>query len=432
MQPILQGISNKAKREKKYRFGNLYTMLNEQFLLESWFYLNKKAASGIDRISAKDYEENLESNVIALVERLKKKKYRAKLVRRKEIPKGNGKTRLLGIPAVEDKLLQVAVTRILTAIFEEDFIDHSYGYRPGIGVKDAVKHLTKELQFTYYGYVVEADIKGFFDNIDHNWLLKMLAERISDKALLNLIGKWLKAGVMLENSKVIQPTTGTPQGGVISPILANIYLHYVLDIWTERKFSKECIAKVTFFRYADDFICLFQKKEEAERFFNILPERLCDFNLELAMDKTQILLFDRNKMSETKRFSFLGFEFYWGISRKGKPAIMRRTSPQKLKESKKTIKEWIKRSRSMKLKYFMAKLKSKLRGYYNHYGVIGNYKSMGLFSYYVENTLFKWLNRRSQKRSMNWEEFGKMLRKYSFQKPFISEKRDYQIKICFN
>ena len=432
MQPILQGIANKAQREQNYRFKNLYTMLNVQFLLESRHYLNKNAASGIDNISAKDYEKNLESNVKDLVERLKKKKYRAKLVRRKEIPKGNGKTRLLGIPAVEDKLLQVAVTRILTAIFEEDFISHSYGYRAGIGVKDAVKYLTDELQFTYYGYVVEADIKGFFDNIDHTWLLTMLDQRISDKALLNLIEKWLKAGVLLENSKVIHPANGTPQGGVISPVLANIYLHYVLDIWTERKFSKDCIGKVTFIRYADDFICLFQRKEEAERFFNLLPERLGKFNLELALDKTQILLFDRNKMSESKGFSFVGFEFYWGIGRNGKPRAMRKTCPKKLKASRKKVKEWIKLSRSMKLQFLMKKLNSKLRGYYNYYGLIGNYKSLGLFSYFVERTLFKWLNRRSQMRSMNWKEFVKMLRKYGFQKPFISEKRNNQLTFRFN
>ncbi|RLC46048.1 MAG: group II intron reverse transcriptase/maturase [Candidatus Cloacimonadota bacterium] len=432
MQRILQGIANKAQREKSYRFRNLYTMLNVQYLLESWRYLNKNAASGIDKISAKDYEKNLESNVNDLVERLKKKTYRAKLVRRKEIPKGNGKTRLLGIPAVEDKLLQVAVARILSSIFEEDFIIHSYGYRSGIGVKEAVKHLTDELQFTYYGYVVEADIQGFFDNIDHTWLLAMLNQRISDKALLNLIAKWLKAGILLENSKVIHPASGTPQGGVISPVLANIYLHYVLDIWTERKFSKDCIGKVTFIRYADDFICLFQRQEEAERFYNILAERLGKFNLELAIDKTQILLFDRNKMSKSKRFSFLGFEFYWGFSQNAKPIVKRRTCPKKLKSSRKTVKEWIKRSRSMKLKFLLKKLNSKLRGYYNYYGLIGNYKSLSLFSYFVECTLFKWLNRRSQKRSMNWKEFVKMLRKYGFQKPFISEKRNYQLSFCFN
>ena len=431
MRTSMQGISNKARGSKKYRFMNLYTMLDEQYLLESWTYLNKKAASGVDRVSATNYEENLEANVKDLVERLKRKKYRAKIVRRKEIPKGNGKTRLLGIPAIEDKLLQMAVSRILTSIFEEDFIDNSYGYRVGVGSKDAVKHISTELQLTYYGYVVEADIKGFFNNIDHDWLLRMLSERVNDRAFLTLIEKWLKAGILLESGDTIHPVSGTPQGGVISPILANIYLHYVLDIWVERVVRKGSIAKISYFRYADDFIFLFQNKADAESLYRILPERLGKFNLTLAMEKTNLLLFDRNKMSESKRFSFLSFEFYWGLSLKGRPTVKRRTSPKKLTSSINSFKEWCKKNRSVKLKFLMKKLNIKLRGYYNYYGVIGNYQSLGSFNYNAVRILFKWLNRRSQKKSMNWTQFNAMLKRHHFQRPFISEKRDYQLKLCF-
>src|SRR4030042_962785 len=225
VQTYLQAIANKAKSQPKYRFRNLYGMLNEEMLHDCWRFIRKDAAFGVDRVSAQEYELNLDDNIRQLVERLKGKRYRAKLVRRQYIPKGNGKLRPLGIPATEDKLLQLAVKRLLEAIYEQDFMRCSYGYRPQVGALDAVDKLTIKLQFGRYNYVVEADIKGFFDNLDHDELLKMLAERVDDKALLWLIGKWLKAGVLDTDGKTLHPETGTPQGGVISPILANVYLH---------------------------------------------------------------------------------------------------------------------------------------------------------------------------------------------------------------
>ena len=200
-------------------------------LIDSWQYIRKGAASGVDRVSAAEYEQNLEENIHQLVEDLKRKHYRAKNVLRRYIPKGDGKLRPLGIPATQDKLLQQCVKRILEAIFEQDFLQNSFGYRPGVSALDAVDKLTVKLQFGEYNYVVEADIQGFFDNIDHEWLLKMLAERIDDKSFLWLIEKWLKAGVLDTDGKVLHPATGTPQGGIISPILANVYLHYALDLW---------------------------------------------------------------------------------------------------------------------------------------------------------------------------------------------------------
>ena len=230
MHPSLRGIAIQAKRHRDYRFGNLYTMLNKALLMDSWRYLNKSAASGIDRVSAREYGKNLEANVEALVERLKKRSYRARLVMRHYIPKGGGKYRPLGIPVIEDKLLQTAVKRILEAIYESDFFKFSYGYRPGKGVKRVLKTLSRELKFGQYGYVVEADIKGFFDHIDHDWLMRMLKERVNDDSFLRLIGKWLKAGILEADGTVIHPGAGTPQGGSISPVLANIYLHYVLDL----------------------------------------------------------------------------------------------------------------------------------------------------------------------------------------------------------
>jgi RNA-directed DNA polymerase len=230
----LRGIAKKAQDDKKYRFRNLYGMLDEEFLLETWRGIKKRAASGVDGVSAREYEQNLEENVAGLVERLKKKQYRAKLVRRRWIPKGEGKLRPLDIPVVEDKLVQAAVARLLAAIYEEDFLRCSYGYRPGVGAHDAVDKLTVKLQFGKYGHVVEVDMKNYFGTIDHEWLVRMLGERVDDRALIGLIRKWLKAGVLEEDGQVVHPATGSPQGGVISPILANVYLHYVMDLWFHR------------------------------------------------------------------------------------------------------------------------------------------------------------------------------------------------------
>jgi len=229
MQTSLQGIAEKAKSQEKYRFRNLYGMLNEALLRDCWRDIRKDAAYGVDEVSAQAYEQDLDENISHLVERLKRKRYRAKLVRRHDIPTGNGKLRPLGIPAVEDKLLQVAVTRILTAIYEQDFLRCSDGYRPHIGALDAVDTLTIKRQFGRYNWVVEADIQGFFDAIDHEWMIRMVAERIDDPALLWLIKKWLKAGILDTDGKVLHPVTGTPQGGSVSPILGNVYLHDALD-----------------------------------------------------------------------------------------------------------------------------------------------------------------------------------------------------------
>lgn len=239
-QTSLRGIAKKAQENKEHRFGNLYQLLNVESLREAFYDLKKKAAAGVDNVTAREYAKELESNLGEVVEQLKRKQYRAKLVRRVYIDKGNGKKRPLGIPAVSDKIIQRAATRILEAIYEAEFSDQSYGYRPHTGAQKAVKDINKELNFGKYGYIVEADIRGFFDAIDHDWLIRMLELRIADKAFLRLIKKWLKAGVLDTDGIVKHPVTGCPQGGIISPILANIYLHYALDQWFEKKVKKSC------------------------------------------------------------------------------------------------------------------------------------------------------------------------------------------------
>jgi group II intron reverse transcriptase/maturase len=226
MQTSLGGIANKAGKNKEHRFQNLYGLLNEQCLVETYAKLNKSSAPGVDRVTIREYGENLEDNIHNLVERLKVGRYRAKLIRREYIPKGNGKLRPLGIPVTEDKLLQTAVSDILSAIYEQDFLPSSYGYRLGVGSVDAAKELSSRLYYERVNYVVEADIKGYFNNIDHDWMLKMLELRVDDKPFIRLVRKWLKAGVLEKNDSVIRPELGTPQGGSVSPVLANVYLHY--------------------------------------------------------------------------------------------------------------------------------------------------------------------------------------------------------------
>lgn len=430
MQTLLQEIANKAKREKNYRFQNLYTMLNELNLLDSWKYLNKSASYGIDRVSAKQYEVNLKDNVKDLVSRLKRKGYRAKLIRRKYIPKSNGKLRPLGIPVTEDKLLQTTVARILHVIYEQDFISDSFGYREGKDAKMALKELHYQLQYGWFGYVVEADIKGFFENINHDWLIRMLEERIRDKAFIGLIRKWLRAGILEPNNMVIHPATGTPQGGVVSPVLANIYLHYVLDLWFEKKIKPYSKGRTYLCRYADDFVCLFQFREDAEKFYKELPGRLGKFGLEVSEQKTRILSFSKFRMEENSRFDFLGFEFRWGIgNRTGKPQIKRRTSREKFRKSLANFKQWCKANKNLKVRDLIAMLNKKLRGYYEYYGIIGNSNSLRKFYRNVQRILMKWLNRRSQRKSYTWKGYKQMLIKYPLLKPRLTQSRNYQLNL---
>ncbi len=312
MPTSLRAIATKARERKDLRFFNLYRLIDEGLLRECWHDIRKNAASGVDGVSAKAYEENLMDNIGNLVERLKRKTYRARLVRRHWIPKADGRQRPLGIPVVEDKLLQLAVTRILEAIDEQDFLRCSYGYRPNKGALDAVDKLTVKLQFGDYNFVVEADIQGFFDNLDQDALVEMLSRRIGDQQLLRLIRKWLRAGVLDTDGKVTHPLTGTPQGGIVSPILANVYLHHVLDLWFQEVVKWHTKGEACLIRYADDFVCAFQNEEEARHFFGALEHRLSKFGLQLAAAKSRVIPFSRNGEPGATRFDFLGFEFHWG------------------------------------------------------------------------------------------------------------------------
>ena len=428
MRTSLRGIANKASRDRNHCFRNLYRLLNVEGLISSWRYINKRGASGVDRVSAREYGKDLLGNVSRLVERLKRGTYRARLVGRSWIPKSGGGRRPLGLPVVEDKLLQRCVARILEAIFEPMFLRCSYAYRQGRNALDAVKDLTRELQFGRYGYIVEIDIEGYFEHIDHSWMLRMLKLRIDDRPFLRLIDKWLKAGVLEEDGKVIHPLTGCPQGGVISPILANIYLHYALDLWFERKVRPCCRGRAYMIRFADDVVFAFQYRADADRFYRVIGKRLGKFGLETSAEKSRMLRFSRFQMGrDSQAFELLGFEFRWLVDRRGKARVVRRTAPHRLRRALREFTDWTREERHGKLHELVATLRSKLVGHYNYFGVIGNYPSLRRFYMEVLRIFLKWLNRRSHRRSYTWKGYYAMLQRFGVPRPRITQRRYRQL-----
>ena len=418
-QTSLLGIAKKAASEKAHRFRNLFGLLTIGYLLACWRLINKRAAYGVDRVDARAYEANLQENVEGLVAAVKGGWYRAKLVLRKYISKLNGKLRPLGIVAIADKVLQMGVTKILEEIYEQDFLGCSYGYRLGVGALDAVRDLSAELRSGRYHFLVEADIRSFFDKIDHEKLIELLRLRIDDEPFLRLIRKWLKAGVLEPDGAVQYPEKGSPQGGIISPMLANIYLHYVLDVWFEETVKAHCKGKAYLCRYADDFVCAFECESDAEYFYRVLGPRLESFGLEVAQEKTNLLRFSRQDWRKNGTFEFLGFEFRWGWGRWGKPALKRRTSRKKYRASLASFHEWCRKHCRMRKDRFFAALNAKLRGYYHYYGIRGNFDSIDDFFYQVTRMLYRQLNRRSQRRSYNWKGFAELIKVFKLERPHI-------------
>ncbi|MBK1700569.1 group II intron reverse transcriptase/maturase [Thiococcus pfennigii] len=418
-QTSLLGIAKKAASDKAHRFRNLFGLLTVGYLLACWRLINKRAAYGVDRVDARAYQANLQENVEGLVAAVKGGWYRAKLVLRKYIPKPNGKMRPLGIPAIADKVLQMGVSKILEEIYEQDFLDCSYGYRPKVGALDAVRDLSAELRSGRYHFLVEADIRSFFDKIDHEKLIELLRQRIDDEPFLRLIRKWLKAGVLETDGRVIHPETGSPQGGIVSPMLANIYLHYVLDVWFEETVKVHCKGKAYLCRYADDFVCAFECESDAERFYRALGARMASFGLEVAEEKTNLLRFSRQDWRCNGTFEFLGFEFRWGRGRWGKPVLKRRTARKKYRAALASFQDWCREHCRMPKKKLFAALNAKLCGYYNYYGIRGNSESIGDFFYQVTRMLYRQLNRRSQRRSYNWKGFAELIKAFKLARPHI-------------
>ncbi len=424
----LHRIAEKARKEPTFKFTSVYHLMNEELLRGCFHQLRKDAAAGIDKMTKELYAGNLESNLGDLVDRLERMAYIPQAVRRKYIPKpGSAKGRPLGIPCFEDKLVQAGLVRILESIYEHDFIEDSYGFRPARSCHDALRALSETVENSPVNHIVEADIKGFFDNVDQEWLTKFLAHRIGDKRIQRMIKRILKAGVA-EDGSVTVSDNGTPQGGVISPLLANIYLHYALDLWFERIYRGSCTGYARLIRYADDFVVCFQYKAEAERFRVELGQRLSKFSLEVEPTKTKVVEFGRFAVQNaTKRgeraetFDFLGLTHYCGTRRNGKGFRMKRvTAHKKFVAKLRIFKEWLKKARILKIRELWEITKAKLRGHYNYYGVTDNYRGIMRFGEAVKRLLFKWLNRRGKKGCLNWEKFREMLKRFPLPKPRIT------------
>lgn len=420
METKLLRIAELAKTQPKLQFTSLAHLLDEEALKHCHRELPGNKATGILGVTKESYNENLDENIENLVHRMKTKSYRPQPVRRTYIDKpGSNKKRPLGIPEYEDKIVQKGLAKILNAIYENDFLDSSFGFRPKRNCHDALKILNVYIEQRYTNYIVDVDIKGFFDNVDHKWMMKFLEHRIKDPSILRLIARFLKAGYM-EEAKHYQENYGTPQGGVISPILANIYLHYVLDLWFEHKVRKECKGHAYIVRYADDYVCCFQNQQEAYKFFGDLKQRLKKFNLEIAEDKTNIIPFGRYAEENCKRkgmkkpptFTFLGFTHFCSKSQKGKFRVKRKTDRKKMRAKLHKTKIWLKENRTKGADFIMDRIRRSLVGYYNYYCITDNSPTVDLFRDCIRKQLYKWLNRRSQKKSFNWEKFVLFLKKF--------------------
>lgn len=424
----LQRIAEKARKEPSCKFTSLFHLMNTDLLRGCFEGLRKDAASGIDRITKEEYGKSLDANLRTLVERLHKMSYIPQPVRRVYIPKpGSTKQRPLGIPALEDKLVQAGLARILEAIYEADFIDDSNGFRPSRSCHDALRALSLEVESGGINYVVEADIKGFFDNVLQEWMMEFLSHRIADKRVLRYVKRFLIAGV-LEDGVVYATEKGTPQGGVISPVLANIYLHYCLDLWFTRVFARTCEDRARLIRYADDFVVCFKLKSDAARFRRELDERLGKFGLEVAAEKTKILEFGplaelraQGRGEKPQSFDFLGLTHFCSRTRDGRRFRMKRvTARKKFKAKIRSFKEWLKESRVLPTAELMKMAIEKLRGHIAYYGVTDNSQGINRFVFEARKLLFKWLNRRGKRGSMSWDDFSKLLEKFPLPKPRIT------------
>lgn len=425
METEMKRIAEIAKEHGKVQ--TIVHHINVENLKEKHNKAIAKKAAGVDGVTKSIYDENLEENVANLMERMKRQAYIPQDVKRVYIPKeGSNEKRGLGIPTYEDKLVQSIMADILTAIYEEKFLDISYGFRPNRSCHDAIKKLGKIIEKKKVNYVVDADIKGFFDNVDHEWMMKFLENDIEDKNFLRLVKRFLKAGIM-EDGKYIRSDVGTPQGGVISPILANVYLHYVLDIWFEKVVKKKCKGEAYIVRYADDFVCCFQYWDEAEIFYLSLKERLEKFGLKIAENKSKIIEFgrfaeeNRNDRGDGKpdTFDFLGFTHYCSKSNNGWFRVKRKTSRKKQRTKIAKMKMWLKERMHEPLADTIKSLNKKLIGHYNYYGITDNVKSIGAFYYITLKQLYKTLRRRTQKNKINWEKFNIILKYLPLSQPSI-------------
>jgi group II intron reverse transcriptase/maturase len=439
--PKLRRVAELARERPEVVFTTLAHHIDVDLLREAYAATRKSGAPGVDGETAAAYAKNLEENLRSLHDRFHSGRYQAPPVRRAQIPKADGKsTRSIGIPTFEDKVLQRAVTMVLEAVYEQDFLDCSYGFRPGRSAHDALEALWRAAMRVRGGFVLEVDVRGFFDALDHRHLREFLSRRVRDGTVRRAVDKWLRAGV-LDQGRLVRPGEGTPQGGVISPLLANMYLHYVLDGWFEREVKPRLRASAVLVRYADDFVIVFARKEDAERVLDVLPKRFGRFGLALHEGKTRLVRFEppgrrppeqkppdacdrsrHTKEASPRVFDFLGFTHHWAKSwRSGKWVVRRRTAGDRLTRSIRAINRWIRWHRHLPLEVQQAALSRKLRGHYAYYGITGNAERVGYFHCMVIRLWRKWLSRRSQRSRVfaNWKRFGRLLSRYPLPLPVV-------------
>lgn len=400
---ITQAEGIRAQSAKYSRVQNLMHVVNEETLMSEHRKQNRRKATGVDGISKDQYDENAVANIGELVRRMRKFEYKPKPVKRVYIPKANGKLRPLGLPSYEDKLVQGVMAGVLNEVYEERFLDCSYGFREKRSAHDVVKYINQTIMRKKVNYVLEADIKGFFDNVDHDWLIRFLEHDIDDKNFLRYIKRFLKSGVM-EGTELKESDRGTPQGGLISPVLANVYLHYVLDLWFDKGVKPKLKGEAYYVRYADDFLILFQYENEAQQVMQALKPRLGKFSLEVAEEKTRILPIGRFKGTK-EDFDFLGFTFYNTKTRAGKYRLGVRTSSKKLKAKKQTAKAWLQTRLTKPLAETMKVIAAALRGHCNYYGVNGNFHAIQNFWKYLKYAAYRMLNRRDQKGRFKYKKY---------------------------
>lgn len=408
-------IAELARQMPGQALRTLAHHMDLEWLLDAYRRTRKGGATGVDGRSASEYAETLEVNLQSLLDRTRSGTYRAPPVRRVHIPKGDGKTRPLGIPTFEDKVLQRAVVMLLEPIYEEDFYDFSYGFRPGRSPRDALRALDEGLRRVGGGWVLDVDLKSFFDTLDHEKLRDLLRRRVVDEAVVRLVGKWLRAGV-LEGGVVHHSATGTPQGGVVSPLLANIYLHEVLDMWWATEVLPRLRGPASMVRYADDFVMVFESRMDAERVQAVLPKRMERFGLTVHPEKTRLVRFGRPRADGSGEspgsFDFLGFTHFWTRTRKGAWSFRRKTSKKRFSRSLVAINEWLRAVRHRPVDQQATQLGAKILGHITYYGLAGNSDSINRFHYAVRCLWHKWLNRRSQRAHMMWDTFNRLLMRY--------------------
>lgn len=425
----LQRIAQLAREDRTRVMVSLAHHIDMDLLREAYRRTRKDGAPGVDGQTAASYGENLEENLQSLVDRFKSGRYKAPPVRRVYIPKGSDPTkkRPLGVPTCEDKVLQRTVAMVLEAVYEQDFLDCSYGFRPGRSAHQAIRSLRQDLMSMGGGWVLEADIEGFYDNLDPRHLRDFLDQRVRDGVLRRAIDKWLSAGVM-EEGNLSHPATGTPQGGVISPLLSNIYLHKILDEWFEATVRPRLHGQASLIRFADDFVLVFQLEVDARRVMAVLPKRFDKYGLRLHPDKTRLVRFERPREREPDRtqrhgvprsFDFLGFTHYWEKSRRGNWAVKRKTAADRITRFLRKLNLWCQGNRHVPMALQHAQLLRKLRGHYGYYGITGNSRSLSSLHHWAKRIWRKWLSRRSRTSNLTWERFNLLLERYPLPNPRI-------------